>query len=168
MREFAGAFHAWATDAGYELRPDAPLAWLTRYGHLAARVQERLPAELLDCLRELFLALGGDERRLAAKTRGAVSTDFLLLPDARLVELDESQHLTAERLLTLDLYPEGVELGYAREEYRALCQQWGERAKRRFAHRQAAEFPRAGGRHAQRAYFDAFRDLVAPYSATAR
>jgi hypothetical protein len=163
MREFAAAFHARATDAGYELRLDAPLPWLTRYGHLAARVQERLPAEVLDYLRELFLALGGDERRLAAKTRGRMSTDFLLLPHARLVELDEIQHLTAERARTLDFYPEGVELGYAREEYRALCQQWDERAKRRFDHRQAAEFPRPGARHAQRAYFDAFRDLVAPY-----
>ena len=163
MREFAAAFHARATQAGYELRPDAPLPWLTRYGHLAARVQERLPRDVLDALRALFVALGGDERRLAAKTRGGMSTDFLLLPGGRLVELDERQHLTAERAQTFRYYPAGAELGYSLREYRVLCEEWGERAQRDFAHRQAAEFPRAGGRRAQRAYFDAVRDLAAPY-----
>ena len=43
-----------------------------------------------------------------------------------------------------------------------LCLRLGKRAERAFAHRDAPEFPGPHARARQRAYFDAFRDLVAP------
>jgi hypothetical protein len=39
---------------------------------------------------------------------------------------------------------------------------WHQRADRYRAGKPTRDFPFAGGRRAQRAYFDAFRDLVAP------
>ena len=48
------------------------------------------------------------------------------------------------------------------ERYRALIGNWHSRADRYRSAKPAADFPFAGGRRAQRAYFDACRDLVAP------
>ncbi len=162
MRRHAAAFYARAQAAGYDLRPDQSLGWLTRYGHLQADVRASLPRSVLEALASIFAELGGDERALRAKTRGAMTTDFILPPDAHLVEYDERSHFTTARLSTFAYYPPDVPLGYDSHAYLELCEVHCDRGDRGFAHKTAVEFPGAGGRARQRAYFDAFRDLAAP------
>ncbi len=87
--------------------------------------------------------------------------DFLHEPTGALIEVDEHQHFTSDRLLTFDHYPAGTPLGFDLDEYRALCRQWAPKADRYRATKAAVGFG-PGGRQRQRAYHDALRDLAAP------
>lgn len=132
--------------------------WLTQRGHLGLPPEV---AEARDLLRKIFLALGGDEGLLASARTTTLTGDYFHQPTGSLVEVDEIQHFTSARLLSLTLYSPGQVLGFDLNEYRALCQQHSSRADRAFAHREAKAFgPR--GRQRQRAYNDALRDLAAP------
>ena len=71
-------------------------------------------------------------------------------------------HFIVQRFATFAVYPAETMLGFDVAEYAKLCLRLSRRAERAFAHRGAAEFPGPDGRARQRAYFDAFRDLVAP------
>lgn len=162
MRRHAAAFYARATAAGYELQADQSLDWLTRYGHLQPDVHANLPRAVLDALASIFTELDGDARALREKTRGAMTADFVLEPQARVVEHDEHSHFTTARLSTFAYYPPDLPLGYDPAFYQELCERHRGRGDRGFAHKMAVEFPGAGGRTRQRAYFDAFRDLAGP------
>jgi hypothetical protein len=162
MRRHAAAFYGAAKAAGYELRADQSLAWLTRYGHLQPDVQANLPNPARDAIAAIFAELGGDEDQLRKKTRGAPQADFLLEPAGWNVEYDEISHFTTPRLATFAHYPTDVPLGYDAVAYQELCRLHERRGNRGFAHKTAAEFPGRHGRARQRAYFDAFRDLAAP------
>lgn len=77
------------------------------------------------------------------------------------VEIDELQHFTSHRALTLSLYPTDALITFDRQQYLALCEQWSGKADRAFAHKPAVGFgPR--GRPRQRAYNDSLRDLLTP------
>ena len=80
-----------------------------------------------------------------------------------LVEYDEQQHFTSDRLLTFDRYPTDVDVAYDIVEYQSLARRLSGTADRYRAAKQSADFPFYGGRRSQRAYFDAVRDLVAPF-----
>jgi hypothetical protein len=77
------------------------------------------------------------------------------------MEVDEFQHFTSWRLTTLSNYPENASLGFDRDEYERLCRAWSGKADRYRASKPARGFPTAK-RSAQRAYFDAVRDLLMP------
>lgn len=163
MARHAPVFQKHAEAAGLLLEADVTFSWLTPRGHLAAAVQERLPRKTLGALDRILAALNGDPDRLAAKTRGSMRADFVLLPNRVHVEYDEIQHFTTARSTTLALYPSDAALGFGLDAYRRLVEQWRSKGDKGFAHKEAAEFPGPGGRQRQRAYFDAFRDLVAPH-----
>jgi hypothetical protein len=55
-----------------------------------------------------------------------------------------------------------VDVLFSVGEYRRLIGQWQATADRYRAAKPATDFPHSGGRRAQRAYFDAFRDIAAP------
>jgi hypothetical protein len=139
------------------------LPWLTNRGHLHL---EEIGASvgLVNRLREIYLALGGDEQALASKRAGCDPTpDFLYGPSRQLLEVDEIQHFTTDRRLTLEMYPSTLSLGFDIKAYNALCETWSTTADRYRATKQTRDFPHPGGRRAQRAYFDALRDLAAPW-----
>lgn len=50
------------------------------------------------------------------------AVDIFLPEQKMIVEIDESQHFTAQRDLTLSLYPEQLRLSFPRERWRQLCQ----------------------------------------------
>ena len=133
--------------------------WLTGRGHLD------LPGEAsgaAESLRSIFAALGGDIRALEAKPRRSLSGDFFIPETGTFVEVDERQHFTSFRLITLDLYPDDARLGFDPVVYRALCEEWRQLAERDYRHKAVSEFPGEVGRQRQRAYFDALRDLAIP------
>lgn len=151
-----------ALTAADGLEPGHRLPWLTNRGHLHL---EEIGASigLVNTLREIYLALGGDEQALASKRPGSDPTpDFLYGPSSQLLEVDEIQHFTSDRRLTLEMYPSTLSLGFDINAYSGLCTTWSATADRYRATKQTRDFPHPGGRRAQRAYFDALRDLAAP------
>lgn len=137
----------------------ATIEGLTDAGHLGLPDTLGIVAERL---RDIFRALGGDEADLAKGSHRSLRPDWFHEPTDTVVEVDEFQHFTSDRLETLLAYPDEVGLGFVREEYIDLCGQLRSKADRYRASKEARGFRGAGGRRAQRAYFDAVRDLVVP------
>jgi hypothetical protein len=76
-------------------------------------------------LSTIHQGLGGDEILMAGKRAGSSPRPDFLLPSAGLiVEVDEIQHFTSDRLATVELYPRNAELAFDVAEYRALIGQW--------------------------------------------
>ncbi len=146
---------------GGDLTPGHRLPWLSNRGHVAL---EEMGAdhEVVDLLRAIYLELGGDEMALANKRRGSdPKPDFFLGDNKQIVEVDEIQHFTSDRLSTLKLYPATSDIGFDLHVYISLCQSWRGTGDRYRAAKPTVDFPHPGGRRAQRAYFDAVRDLAA-------
>ena len=152
------AFAAAAADDGVLLSP-ASASWVNQRGHLGLPEQARQAVG--DVLQAMFDALGGDPVAQAAKPPRALPGDFIHAPSGTFVEVDELQHFTSFRALTLTMYPGEVALGFDLDEYVDLCSVWAVRADRYRAGKAAAGFG-PGGRQRQRAFHDALRDLVVP------
>lgn len=136
----------------------ARFGWVNQRGHLG------LPPEaepVMSTLVEIFQALGGIEVEQAAKRLTALPGDFLHEESGLCIEIDEHQHFTSARALTLDLYPKDVPLGFDIHAYKALCVEWAQKSDKYRAAKPAIGFG-DGGRQRQRAYNDALRDLVTP------
>ncbi|MFS0912344.1 hypothetical protein AB3M89_11160 [Microbacterium sp. 179-I 3D2 NHS] len=143
-----------AAEDGIRLTPMPRVDWLNTHGHFAlpAAAASALPA-----LQRAFDALGGDEVEQRSKRLGTLPSDLVHLESKTMVEVDELQHFTSFRLLTLNELPTETS-----DEYRALCAIWSPKADRYRASKTAKGFPGPHGRARQRAYNDLLRDLVAP------
>jgi hypothetical protein len=150
-----------AAGEGLDFRRGASLPWLTNKGHLDEGIAGTLDEQTLAALRSIYRELGGDESLLASKRSGS-DPRIDLLHGALAIEVDEIQHFTTDRMRTLELYPPDADVLFNADEYRAAIRLWHQRADRYRASKPTRDLPFAGGRRAQRAYFDAFRDLVAP------
>ncbi|WP_208543989.1 hypothetical protein [Nocardioides seonyuensis] len=95
----------------------ARVPWLNQRGHLGLPDQAHEARRRLDAI---FLALGGDPEAQAAKRMTSLPGDFLHEPTGTFIEIDESQHFTTYRRLTLQHYPHDAPLGFAKDEYLAL------------------------------------------------
>jgi len=147
---------------GIDVTVGSRLPWLTVRGHLDPVVQRQAPAVVLDALSAMHKKLGGDSTVLAAKNAGTVRPDLVVVATGQVIEVDEVQHFTTAREVSLDHYPAGVHLGFSLDDYRLLVRRHRSEGDRAFAHKRAADFDFAGGRQAQRAYNDALRDLLSP------
>jgi hypothetical protein len=150
-----------ARAAGTRLDIGRSLRWLTTRGHLEPIVQREAPADVLATLDVIHHSLGGDARALAHKQAGPLGVD-LVGPNGELIELDEVQHFTAERRSALSWYTNRTSFAFSVDQYRSLIDQWRAKANAVFTRQWSADFDFQGGRRAQRAYFDAVRDLLAP------
>lgn len=136
----------------------AKLPAINQRGHLGLPTDA---AAAVPALAAIFDALGGIPADLAAKRTTPLQGDFLHVASGVFIEIDEIQHFTTARLVTLGLYPLGTPVGYNIDAYRELCRTWSVKADRAFAHKAAVAFG-PGGRQRQRAYNDALRDLALP------
>ena len=151
-----------ASAAGIPLEFGRPVPWLSGQGHTNPIVTAGAAPELVMALAALHGTLGGSHAALAAKRAGNPPTpDLVHTSTGCLIEVDEVQHFTSARLQTLALYPP-VRIGFDVAEYRSLIARFRAKGDKAFTHRVAVDFPRPGGRQAQRAYNDALRDLLAP------
>lgn len=83
--------------------------------------------------------------------------------DRQILEVDEEQHFTAARALTLEHYPAGVRIGFDASQWLARCHtRTGKERGGGFARPRPPLFPGEGGRHRQRAFRDALADLLPP------
>ncbi|MBF4766939.1 hypothetical protein ISU10_04075 [Nocardioides agariphilus] len=157
VRDCQNAFAKAAAADGIVLVP-ASVPWLNGRGHLGL---SGIDPGVIAALVAIFAALEGRPDELAGKPMRLLSGDFLHASSGTFIEVDERQHFTSHRLVTLDLYPNAATVGFDIEQYRAFCRELSPKADRDFAHKAAAAFG-PGGRPRQRAYNDALRDLVTP------
>jgi hypothetical protein len=146
---------------GTRLVVGAPQRWLSTRGHLDPVVQREAAPELLDVLEGLHASLGGDLAALARKPIRHEATD-LATGSGQLIELDEVEHFTSARWDTLRCYPSMYPFGFSVDYYRTLIDTWKAKANAVFTRQWSPDFDFSGGRRAQRAYFDAVKDLLAP------
>lgn len=151
------AFQAAAVADGIPLiRTRVP--WINQRGHFGLPPQA---ASALHTLDRIFDALDGNRPEQAAKRLTPLPGDFLHVESGTFIEIDEHQHFTTYRLATLNLYPHDLDVGFDVDEYRSLCRSWSSKADRYRQDKAAIGFGQ-GGRHRQRAYNDALRDLATP------
>lgn len=117
-----------------------------------------------DLVMRIFRELGGKALALETKRRIALRPDAFFGDKWNfIVEFDEIQHFTRFRESTLQNYPSNLRLGFDRNRYIQLCRIHCDRAilKGPTGYRSPKqEFPFVNGRAAQRAFFDALRDLL--------
>jgi hypothetical protein len=155
-------FYELATANGIRLSHGSGLPWLTNHGHLSDHLK-LLDKAAATALKTIYALLGGDEHLLSGKRNGSSPRpDFVISGQGLIIEVDEIQHFTSERKRTLDDYPPGADLAFDSAGYQDLITQHRTVADRYRSDKPAVDFPFAGGRRAQRAYFDALRDLAAP------
>ncbi|AQY00240.1 DUF7255 family protein [Microbacterium foliorum] len=155
--EVEAAVAATARADGIALVRMPRVEWLNTHGHFA------LPPHAVDTqplLQRVFEELGGDEREQRSKQLRTLPSDLFHVASGTMVEVDEVQHFTSFRALTIR-----KGLGAASDigaEYLDLCREWSSAADKYRASKTAKGFPGPFGRARQRAYNDLLRDLVAP------
>ncbi|MBP5905799.1 hypothetical protein F3K40_08445 [Streptomyces sp. LBUM 1478] len=132
-------------------------AWLIRPGRAECAGMWHAASEIYGELTGLVLpehAPPRERRRLDA---------VLTYPDGgrQILEVDERQHFTAARAVTLEHYPPDVALGFPVAGWLARSRQRaGHEPGGGFAAPRPPLFPGAGGRHRQRAFRDTLADLL--------
>lgn len=153
-------FYELAHSRGIRLERQAAVAGLSSRGHEDPVLAKTASSATLRKLASTFDGLGGDASRLAAKRAMPLRLDFYAPDFDVFVEVDETQHFSTERARTFDSYDDThTDLV---DEYLRLIEKWSQTADRYRATKSAVDFPRPGGRRAQRAYLDAVRDLGTP------
>ena len=109
-------------------------------------------------LMAIHARLGGDLSALERKRRTPLRFDFLI-EDKTLVEVESRAHFSSHRMSTLEFY-DGLDHNLDVDLYRKLCSRFSDIQNE--GSRDATDFPFPGGRSAQRAYFDAVKDLLVP------
>ncbi|MFJ3928343.1 hypothetical protein [Streptomyces sp. NPDC090022] len=137
--------------------PEACPDWLRRPGRTECRA-------MWETVSVMYGALTGLVLPEQAPRRERRSLDVLLAYEdgqRQILEVDEKQHFTGARALTLEHYPAGTELGFDAARWlarsRALS---GREPGGGFARPKPPLFPGDGGRHRQRAFRDALADLL--------
>lgn len=114
--------------------------------------------EIYDTLGKMFDRLGGN--RQIAKRTTCLPCDAYLPAYNCILEFDEFQHFSKPRLTTLRLYPADSQLGFDKSQYQRWCEKHRRDADRYRRTKRTTEFDFEGGRTAQRAFFDACKDLL--------
>lgn len=126
-------------------------------------VRKELFGENYAHIMKVFHALNGDNAALENKKPRKLSPDAYFGGKWNFFfEFDELQHFTAFKLMALSVYPKELIYGFPVNEYMAHCEKHHSKAlaKGPAGYRKPKdEFPFENGRAAQRAFFDAFRDL---------
>jgi len=145
-------------DLGIPAQRNVPYDWVTNRSPLGDEFPA--PPRVRYRLMAIHTRLGGDWSRLERKRPMPIRFDFQV-DDQTLIEVDRIFHFSSARMSTLDFY-EDLDHSLDVELYRELCLRFSTEADRYRSKREAADFPFPGGRTAQRAYFDAAKDLLAP------
>jgi hypothetical protein len=138
-----------------ELLDGATPAWLQRPG--AAEC-----GGSWSTVRTIYHALTGGElpQEMPPRERRTVDAVLNAPSGSRIVEVDERQHFTPARAVTLQHYASGSRTAFDRAEWRRRSLSTRRPSGGGFARKCPPLFPDAGGRHLQRAFRDALADLV--------
>jgi hypothetical protein len=112
-------------------------------------------------IEKVFHALRGDAQANKAKRTSVLSSDSYFGGRYNfLLEFDEFQHFSTARLKTLDLYPSDVKVNFSIQSWKQFCIAHSGKADAYRKTKRTKDFDFDGGRTAQRAYLDCFRDLL--------
>lgn len=109
----------------------------------------------------IFLDLGGSYRANKEKKTQFLRCDAFFSGGLNFIlEFDEFQHFSTARLKTLNYYPKDLKTNFVLDEYCSFCQNHRFEADKYRSNKTTPDFNFAGGRTAQRAYLDCFKDLL--------
>ncbi len=145
-------FFSFVSELGVEVDVTHKIHWLTNK-----------ITESDELLWRIFIALDGNSEGMLTKGVRQLTPDGYLIDYNCIIEFDELQHFTEYRFQTLQYYPEEIRVGFDLDKYKSWCIQNAAAALRKGAvgyRKPKSEFPFENGRAAQRALFDACRDLL--------
>ncbi|MBP9150639.1 MAG: hypothetical protein KBF73_00005 [Flavobacteriales bacterium] len=109
----------------------------------------------------VFQSLNGDANANQTKRTTGLECDAYFGGEFNFIfEFDEFQHFSSARLRTFDSYPNELRLNFDKEEWKRACTIHKNRADKYRRSKTTTDFNFDGGRTAQRAYLDCFRDLL--------
>lgn len=110
---------------------------------------------------EIFKSLNGDIIANQTKRSVALECDAYFGGQYNFIfEFDELQHFSSSRLKTIENYPSGLKVNFDLANWKRLCQIHKDKADNYRKNKTTTDFNFVGGRTAQRAYLDCFRDLL--------
>lgn len=110
---------------------------------------------------KIFKTLNGDINANQTKRSVALDCDAYFGGEYNFIfEFDEFQHFSSARLKTIEHYPTNLKLNFDLKTWKNLCLTYKDRADNYRKAKTTTDFNFAGGRTAQRAYLDCFRDLL--------
>jgi hypothetical protein len=115
----------------------------------------------LPYISNIFNLLQGDINANQSKRQQTLNCDAYFGGSYNFIfEFDEFQHFTSRRLTTLEHYPENISLNFSLQEWKKNCSEHRAKADQYRFKKATKDFNFFGGRTAQRAYLDSFRDLL--------
>jgi hypothetical protein len=112
-------------------------------------------------IENVFQSLNGNGIKNQTKRSTGLACDAYFGGEFNFIfEFDEFQHFSSARLKTFDRYPNEVKLNFDKEEWKRLCVIHKTKADKYRSSKTTTDFNFDGGRTAQRAYLDCFRDLL--------
>lgn len=120
--------------------------------------------EYFDLITRIFVKLNGNNEGMLSKKVRSLSPDCYFGETQNFIfEFDELQHFTEYKKNVLELYPKDIMYGFDVAKYIEYCNIYSIEALKKGPagyRKPKIEFPYENGRAAQRAFFDAFRDLL--------
>jgi len=117
-----------------------------------------------DNIEIIFDALNGDKSGMDNKSSRVLKPDCYFGGKYNFIfEFDELQHFTTYKKIVLQNYPTDLEYGFNLPQYIRYCDNYSREALKKGPagyRKPKDEFPFENGRAAQRAFFDAFRDIL--------
>ncbi len=112
-------------------------------------------------ISKIFIFLNGDIIANQNKKNKSLNSDAYFGGDYNFIfEFDEFQHFSTYRLKSFGCYPESLVTAFDIKLYKLLCKVHKEKADKYRKAKTTVDFNFSGGRTAQRAYLDCFRDLL--------
>ncbi len=110
---------------------------------------------------KVFKSLNGDITANQTKRSVALDCDAYFGGQYNFIfEFDELQHFSSSRLKTIENYPSVLKVNFDIGNWKRLCQIHKDKADNYRKTKTTTDFNFVGGRTAQRAYLDCFRDLL--------
>lgn len=130
--------------------------WLTNK-HSEQHFQQFYPA-----IETIFASLNGELFANKKKRLEYLKCDAYFPEHNFIFEFDEYQHFSSARLKALYTYPSAICVGFNLSQYKEWATVYKFCADKYRYKKKAVDFPFEGGRTAQRAYLDSFKDLLPP------
>lgn len=109
----------------------------------------------------IFASLNGDRQANQAKRTMTLDCDAYFGGQYNFIlEFDEHQHFSSARLKTFEFYPTDLKVNFSIDQWKQLCKVHKDKADKYRNAKTTTDFNFVGGRTAQRAYLDCFRDLL--------
>ena len=144
-----------STVLGENAQTDRKFDWFVNK-HLKEHFRENFAV-----IDKIFTNLNGDLSANQSKRLKQLDCDAYFGGKFNFIfEFDEFQHFSTTRLKTFEFYPSDLLLNFSISEWKTLCNANKFKADKYRQSKSTVDFDFSGGRTAQRAYLDCFRDLL--------